>query len=1094
MIRFYYRAGSPATQNALLNAIRADLHAGGEVLLLVPEQQTVAVERRMLAALPPTAQLHFEVINFSRLANRVFRVLGGHCWNVATPAVKALTMWRTLQDLAPVLVQYGTHAAQPRLCEMMLQTAERCRAYRITADELLRVADDLPDGDPLQGKLRDLGTVIGVFERELCASFDNGDEELDRLEALLLEHGKTLFANTHVYVDSFTDFTAQELAVLRALIDCAARVNVTFPLHSPHHEGLHLASASHTHKQLTRMARELYREIHIVRADTPTPATAREYLAEHLFDMTAQGAPLHLFEQCDVSLCACANPFSQADAAVAEIQRLVRNGCRYRDIAVVLRDATQSIGILDAALEREGIPFFLAEKTDITVRPLVKLILLALRIHLHDWRYEDVVAYLKTGLSGVDADDINALEEYAAVWSLRGVRAFAAPFTNNPDGYVTKKSERAAAILAGANRARAQLFPPLFALFDALQKAENATQMCRALCDFLGALGVAQHLKSEAEARLAAGERREAEELSRLYTVTVEALEAISAAIGETPISIQQLLESLRLVFARTDIGTIPTSADEVTVGSASMLRTDHPRFVLVLGLNEGEFPRAVSDDGLISDAEGERLAEHGLTLPSGRAERASDELFYIYRAFCAPCEGLALFYTKSTADGRSCTPSIAVERVLSLLPRLQTRSFEATAPIDSIFSPDAALDRLCELPQAQSAALRELLAQYRPAVLANLDVPVTDTGATVTQKTADALFAKAHMSPSQLERFSQCRFAYYCDKILRLREEKAGALNLADTGTFLHYILEQVMLAVKHEQRAFADWSEPEREALVKKICEVYRADLVQGGAPLTPRAEALMDRIAALARLVITGLFEELSDSDFIPAFTEFDLEKAGRSPLLPLSSGRRVALSGKADRLDIWTSPENETYLRVVDYKTGARKFSPEDIKNGYSLQMPLYLKTLCDRAYPLLNHELGLAPDTVLRPAGVTYFSSAVKSENTDSAQGEQEALQAAVKRLTRSGVLLDEPAVLAAASHSANAAIVGSAKSKKTLDAIGFEEMFRDLDTTISSLCTEMQAGRATARPNQYGDHDPCKYCAYTAVCRAAQVKEEGEDA
>jgi ATP-dependent helicase/nuclease subunit B len=203
--------------------------------------------------------------------------------------------------------------------------------------------------------------------------------------------------------------------------------------------------------------------------------------------------------------------------------------------------------------------------------------------------------------------------------------------------------------------------------------------------------------------------------------------------------------------------------------------------------------------------------------------------------------------------------------------------------------------------------------------------------------------------------------------------------------------------------------------------------------------------------------------------------------------------VALAGKADRVDIWTSPEGESFLRVVDYKTGTRKFSPEDIKNGYSLQMPLYLKTLCDRAYPLLNHELGLPTDTVLRPAGVTYLSSAVRSENTPAKQPKEDAMCDAVTRLSRSGVLLDEPAVLAAASHKADPAIVGSARSKKTLDAIGFEEMFRDLDDTITSLCTEMRAGNATARPNQYGDHDPCKYCGYAAVCRAAQTKQEGED-
>ena len=105
MIRFYYHAGSDRTEALLTQRIQENIQAGKEVLLIVPEQQTVSVERRMLELLPPFAQLQFEVVNFSRLANRVFRALGGHSWNTATPTVRALSMWRALRDLAPLLQQ-----------------------------------------------------------------------------------------------------------------------------------------------------------------------------------------------------------------------------------------------------------------------------------------------------------------------------------------------------------------------------------------------------------------------------------------------------------------------------------------------------------------------------------------------------------------------------------------------------------------------------------------------------------------------------------------------------------------------------------------------------------------------------------------------------------------------------------------------------------------------------------------------------------------------------------------------------------------------------------------------------------------------------
>jgi ATP-dependent helicase/DNAse subunit B len=173
MIRFYYQGQSEGTKALMLEHIKADLSAGGEVLLLVPEQETVSTERRMLEALPPAAQLCFEVVNFSRLANRVFRVLGGHRFRTASPAVRALLMWQSLRRLAPLLDRYATHANEPHLCDMMLDTAKKCRAYCIGANDLLETADALPQEEPLAGKLRDLGSVSGCFEAELDERSDH---------------------------------------------------------------------------------------------------------------------------------------------------------------------------------------------------------------------------------------------------------------------------------------------------------------------------------------------------------------------------------------------------------------------------------------------------------------------------------------------------------------------------------------------------------------------------------------------------------------------------------------------------------------------------------------------------------------------------------------------------------------------------------------------------------------------------------------------------------------------------------------------------------------------------------------------------------
>jgi ATP-dependent helicase/nuclease subunit B len=285
-----------------------------------------------------------------------------------------------------------------------------------------------------------------------------------------------------------------------------------------------------------------------------------------------------------------------------------------------------------------------------------------------------------------------------------------------------------------------------------------------------------------------------------------------------------------------------------------------------------------------------------------------------------------------------------------------------------------------------------------------------------------------------------------------------------------------------------------------VRAVCNSYRQELEAQSGRLTPRAAALMDRLSLLAEVIVLSMLREFADSQFKAVATELDLREIGRSCTLPLENGHTLPLTGKVDRLDLWKAPDGKAYLHVVDYKTGTRTFSPSDVPNGFSLQMPLYLAALCNRAYPFLNKELGLPVNTVLTPAGVSYFSSAISTENTRCIYKEEAVLRRAADSLKRSALLLGTGDVLNATSRSGDPAVIGSGRNKaiSLTDERGFELLFADLAKTISRLHCEMKEGLATARPNPNAKTSPCEYCRFAAICRIAKLhhdeKEVEEDA
>jgi len=1089
-MRFLFGNDEKKKNERLLSLLREVLDEGHEAILLVPEQETVTVERRMVEALPPRAQLSFEVSNFSRLANRIFRAVGGLSYRYATKGATALVMWRTLSAIAPMLTQYAAHAATDlRLTEQMLGAVMQFKAYAIAPEQLTEAAAALPEDDPLALKLNDLALVYGTYTTELAKRYDDSADDVARATKLLRANCG-LLANTHIFISSFTDFTAAELGLLGALLAICPEITVLSPLSDRRETGIHLASATATCHKLIAMAKKADKPVFFESHEASAPKRALDFVRRDLFALHADPAPMMLSDTGEITLTACANPYEEAEYAATLIARAVRAGARYRDFTVVVRDTAAYVGILDAALEKENIPYYLSEKTDVTVRPLIKLLQFALRIGRYGWQKEDVVGYLKTGLAGICPDDVNFFEEYAEVWHVSGKKTFATPFTMNPDGYSERTSARATRILAGANRAREALLPPLDAYLGALEGHFTAAEAAKATYDFLLALNVPETMKARAAARLAAGERRDAEEETRLFSVVVDALETAAKALGTHELDLAAFADALSLLFTATDIGAIPTSCDEVMIGSASTLRAAPTKNVLVMGLCDGIFPQTVTDKGLLSDAEKRRLAELDIHLSADLATSASDELFYLYRALTLPDERLYLSFVRSATDGRHTEPSIAISRIKALFPALRTIDYAAVAPLEKIYSKAGAIEHLRELGKDERAAVLTLLNESPDTAerITHLQKPVTDRDAFVSPEVARDLFPPTAFNPTGLEKFVSCKFAYYCDKILHLRAEPTDSLDAAAIGTFIHYVLENTLKEISESGRDFAEYTEEQTNAIVEKSLLAYREYLVKAGGGISPRAEVLLTRLSSLARIVVGALVTEFADSSFSPAFFELDLRRFGGASEVTLTDGSTIPLSGKADRVDLYRAESGEAYLRVADYKTGRKSFCREDISKGFCLQMPLYLFALCKNQSAALAEELGLDGDTPIKPAGVTYLSTAISNNDTPCRIGHEEAVKSAASRLRREGLLPDSKELLHAISHSNSSSVLGSTRTRKArlTSEVEFEALFTELTDTVARIGAEMKSGSATVAPTDHNGKNACAYCPYRAVCRGAE--------
>lgn len=887
----------------LTECIRRDVEAEKQALLLVPEQQAYISEKQLASTLPPCAGRYFEILSFSRLADKVFRKYGGPPPAASGNATRSVLMWDTLRELSPNLRRYGSKTGKDAaLTAGMLSAVSELQSNGVSGEALENAAAALPQNTPLSDKLLDLAAIYARF-RDRC----HEKAGLDPSERLLLLAETLREADRpdgfHIYIDSFTSFTYPEYEILRELMRGENEVTVALCIDRPFSSQPHFGSVRETASRLIRIAGEI--DTPVNRTVLPAPQGQKPaslaLLSRRLWDFSAKK------ENCppdgSVRLLRAANRYEESEACALQILSLVRSGYRYGEIAVLVRDPETYRGILDAALERRGIPYFFSERTGLAAKPLSRLILSAVRAVSRGYRAQDILALVKTGLSGADLRDAAFFEEYCETWHITGRRFTDPVWEMNPDGLSDRMSERAAEILAAANRVRETVMTPLCAFSAALRASDRIPDCCRAVYQYLLALNIPEQLACRAKKELSLGQNKEASETLRLYGFATDLLGELCELLPDARVSTEEFLSLLNLSFADADLGSVPDRHDCVVIGSAATARFDTVRAVFLPGLCEGEFPRAVSDDGILTDADKDTLENFGVSFDTREKRQSAEELFYVYRAVTMPRDRLFLLCPSAEADGSAITPSLAFARVEKLLG-LSPETF---------------------VPPREGAVLSAPV----PVLHAK---PLPD-GSTL------------RLSQSSIQDFVLCPYRYYSTHLLRLRSRKDSTLAPADEGTFLHFVFEQFLRRAMGKDGKLHLPPESELPLLTDRIISDYLSRVC----PIPPdRMDARLLHIFARLRehalLMLRDITEEIANSHFLPAKTEQTIGGSGENALpavsFELKNGNRVTLCGKVDRVDLWEDGD-KLAVRIVDYKTGEHQFSLDEVRTGEDLQLVLYL---------------------------------------------------------------------------------------------------------------------------------------------------------
>jgi len=1112
-LRFIYgRAGSGKTHFCLQEIKeRVEKKVAYPLILLVPEQYTFQAERDLIRVLGSNGILHTEVLSFQRLAFRIFNQAGGITYPHIHAAGKSMMIYSIMDKLKKEMRVFSKAADRQGFVDTLSTLITEFKRYHISPEDLKASVEKLESNALLREKLAEITIIYAAFEDMIVQRYRDADDDLTLAANKIKE--TDLYDGAEIWIDEFAGFTPQEYKLIAALFPLVKQINIALCTDSLE-EGLRgtdvFAAVKQVYLRLRRIGNESGVELKPPMHLDGKPLIRFEHspaLAHLECNLNAFPHQTYLQNAENLSLFSSVNLFAEVEAAAREIVGLCRDHkMRYRDIAVVTRNLENYERLIDVIFNDYEIPYFVDRKKDITHHPLVRLILSMLDIFNAQWSYEAVFRYLKTGLTGIDREKIDLIENYVLACGIRGNR-----WTKEEDWTMTpnflpeeQESEHDMKTSQQMNQIRLEITKPLLVFQQKTKGRKKASEIGAALYDFLGCLGVPARIQTIIDGFQKNGQLELANEYGQVWNMVMDVLDQIVEVMGEETLGRERFSKILEIGFGEYQVGLIPASLDQVLVGSIERSKSHEIKALFILGVNDGVFPSSVLEEGILSDQDRAALSHLGIEMASDTRTQAFDEQYLVYRTLTTPKHYLRLSWPIADQEGKSMRPSIIISRLRKIFPKMEEKS-DLLEPLSweeevklvagkypsfnllakAIRKRAEGMDIDPVWPEvyhwfatqpeweSQCTSMRDAVF-YRNAVQ-----PVS------AEKIFSLYGTPAYASVSRLERYTACPFAFYVQYGLGAKERKIYRLSPPDVGTFMHAVIERFSRYVEENEiswRAFdRQWCGEQVSLIVDEMLEKMKGAGLAG----SKRYTALTLRLKRVITRAVWLIAEHIRRGNFEPLGYEMGFGEGEKFPpiVIELDSGHKINLVGRIDRVDALQTEEG-TYLRIVDYKSGSKDFKLADVYYGIQIQLITYLDALAQNE--------GLGTDRPVLPGGILYFHIDDPMIKGNGKISEEEIELAIMKQLKMRGLLLADVKLIKQMDQNIEGSSViiparinkGDTLGRSSVASLQQFEILRTyVRKLLKGLCEEITNGNVSITPYKKKKLTSCTYCNYSAVCQ-----------
>ncbi|WP_028505984.1 PD-(D/E)XK nuclease family protein [Ruminococcus sp. FC2018] len=992
MIRFFIGGATSDREERFIDSIKSSVSDGKNVVVMIPDQFSFEYDKKLYNKLGAVDFNRITTAGFNRISELLLNKYGGNIGQtVAGENAKIILMYKAIQALRSrnELKYYVRNMDKKGLekgnfISQLIDLVQQMRESGITYELLSIISDNAKGSFSL--KIHDIALIYNEYMQQLSASGLH-DAVSSISAAVSAARDNLYFACTDIYIDSFSSFSYDELKMIELCFSQADNVNISLCIDNDScKNAIHPFKITERTLGTLRILAGSRQSETVYAVEMGLYSTDIAYVSKNLFNITKtalkdNGENVRIISADDV--------YSEAMFVCAQIKHLVSKGYRYSDIAVIVRNVQEISGVFESTMERYEIPYFIDLSEKISASSIIQYFTSLFNCLISGkYKTEKIIKLVKSPFYSANKHNANIIERYCLKWNINGDM-----WTKVYFGLDTSlvKSETELKHINSVEELRKSIISPLEKFRKVCGKGDlPASEICQRFFALLDELNVSKRVYSVVK-NAVLNENQTQTELSRglrqLWNSILSGIKSIYDCLGEESISLRQFYELFRVMVSQMSVSNPPQKIDCVRIADSSHSRLTNVKIAFVCQVNDGVFPKVISNNSLLSRTDMSVL-QKSLESFSGEFRRdfsgdvrysIMNEELSCYNAVSMASEKLFVSYINADLTGEEKRPSVLVNDILKCFKNKQAEKL-TDIPLEFFCTSEKtayhiAIEHFNQKSSFETSVKASLKnTEYGPKLYAMENAAGDRLNSAKTQPDSELSHQTffnnnmAEVSASQVDSYYKCPFSYFCRYGLRLRPIEIMEMSPDHKGTLVHLVLQKVFSDTDKEgQYIVMDDSEQTDDRvkyLIDECFDDYYNNSLNSDFGKTETYKYDYDLLKNITFRIVKYVQQEFNRSRYNFVETEYDFGIKDNSRIVEYSTakGNTLKLKGFIDRVDL-SDPGGSELVRIIDYKTGSIAIDYSHLQCGLNLQMLIYLD-----AYMQIN---GSGSD--IKPAGIEYMT-------------------------------------------------------------------------------------------------------------------------